>query len=650
MYETQTAKAHERGTPAARPAGSGLVARLRRALTAAGVLTAALLGALLPPAAAQQPPEQRSAAPLVFENIHYFDGSALQGPATVVIEGGLITAVGESVDVPQEAELLDGSGMTLLPGLIDAHVHAFTPEMLTQALMFGVTTVYDMFTAEEFAAQMRAEQEAGGAAYRADMLSAGTLATAPGGHGTQFGITIDTLTDPAQAEAWVADRVAAGADYIKVVLETGEEMGFETPTLDERTVSAVIAAAHAQGLQVVTHVQTLAAAEMAVRAGTDGLAHMFSDAPPTAELLDAMVAGAVFVVPTLSVFQSVGVDDEVDTTLATDERVAPYLTPADLQSLANPYTGFPDLAYANARAGIELLHQAGVRVLAGTDAPNPGTAFGATMHRELELLVGAGLTPAEALAAATSVNADTFGLQDRGRIAPGMVADLLVVKGDPTTDITASRDIVTVLKRGVPADREAYRQALADAAAQAQAAAAAQAEQLQGEGPLLISDFETGEATALFGQPWAATTDEQAGGDSTATIEVVEGGAGDSGHSLQVSGVVGDQFALPWAGAMYMPGVQPFAPADLSSRPVLSFAVRGQPASYRVQLFCANTGQVPPEHVFEVTEEWQAVSVDLSTVGGCDVSGLMAVIFSAGEHGEFAFQLDDVAFVAAVTD
>src|SRR5690606_12811267 len=128
-----------------------------------------------------------------------------------------------------------------------------------------------------------------------------------------------------------------------------------TPTLDERTVSAVIAAAHAQGLQVVTHVQTLAAAEMAVRAGTDGLAHMFSDAPPTAELLDAMVAGAVFVVPTLSVFQSVGVDDEVDTTLATDERVAPYLTPADLQSLANPYTGFPDLAYANARAGIELL-------------------------------------------------------------------------------------------------------------------------------------------------------------------------------------------------------------------------------------------------------------------------------------------------------
>src|SRR5690606_32599687 len=324
------------------------------------------------------------------------------------------------------------------PGLIDDHVHAFTPQMLEQALMFGVTTVFDMFTDEGFAAQMREEQAAGEANYRADMLSAGTLATVAGGHGTQFGLDIDTLEGPEGAEQWVADRIAAGADYIKVIIEGGEEMDLDLDTLDRETVTAIIEAAHAEDMMVVTHVQTLEAAQMAIEAGTDGLAHMFSDALPSQELIDQMVAQDVFVIPTLAVFQSIGVDDPVDTSLMDDERIAPYLTPTDLQSLQNPYHRYETLSYANARDGVAQMHEAGVPILAGTDAPNPGTAFGASMHRELVLLTEAGLTPAEALAAATSVNAETFGLDDRGRIALGMRADLLLVEGDPTQDIEAT--------------------------------------------------------------------------------------------------------------------------------------------------------------------------------------------------------------------
>src|SRR5699024_6649191 len=135
----------------------------------------------------------------------------------------------------------------------------------------------------------------------------------------------------------------------------------------------------------------------------------------------------------------------------------------------NPMSGFPALAYANGREGVRMLHEAGVRILAGTDAPNPGTAFGASMHAELELLTNAGLTPSEALAAATSVNAAAFGLGDRGRIEPGLVADLLLVEGDPTQEITATRNIVAVYKRGVRADRAAYRAALESAQQQQQA-------------------------------------------------------------------------------------------------------------------------------------------------------------------------------------
>jgi adenine deaminase len=93
----------------------------------------------------------------------------------------------------------------------------------------------------------------------------------------------------------------------------------------------------------------------------------------------------------------------------------------------------------------------------GTDAPNPGTSHGASIHRELELLVRSGLTPLEALASATSVPATIFHLDDRGMIAPGKRADLLLVRGDPTRDITATRDIVSVWKLGAEDDRASYR-------------------------------------------------------------------------------------------------------------------------------------------------------------------------------------------------
>src|SRR5690606_24415215 len=152
-------------------------------------------------------------------DVQVFDGVESLGTATVVVESGEITAVGQDVARPDDAEVIDGTGKTLLPGLIDAHVHTFTPEMLRQGLIFGVTTVLDMFTDENFAAQMRQEQLEDRANYRADLFSAGWLATAPGGHGSQFGVAIETLTSPDQAGAWVDDRVAAGADFIKVVIE-----------------------------------------------------------------------------------------------------------------------------------------------------------------------------------------------------------------------------------------------------------------------------------------------------------------------------------------------------------------------------------------------------------------------------------------------
>src|SRR5688500_15254130 len=171
----------------------------------------ALLSLLLPAAAAAQT--------FAITNARIFDGERLIPRGTVVVKDGKIEAVGADVKVPEGAERIDAAGGTLLPGLIDAHTHAFLGG-LERALAFGVTTELDMFNTPEVANRLKEEQKRpGGAPGRADIFSAGTLATAPGGHGTQYGLAIPTLTRPDEAQAWVDARIAEGSDYIKIAVE-----------------------------------------------------------------------------------------------------------------------------------------------------------------------------------------------------------------------------------------------------------------------------------------------------------------------------------------------------------------------------------------------------------------------------------------------
>jgi imidazolonepropionase-like amidohydrolase len=133
-------------------------------------------------------------------------------------------------------------------------------------------------------------------------------------------------------------------------------------------------------------------------------------------------------------------------------NLAPYLTPEEIGSLLTPAP--PSLLTLQnvefAKESVRRLHEAGVPILAGTDA----ATHGVSLHRDLELLVDAGLEPVDALVAATSAAADAFGLTDRGRIAPGLRADLLLVQGDPTADIKATRKLRRIWKAGVEVDRE----------------------------------------------------------------------------------------------------------------------------------------------------------------------------------------------------
>jgi hypothetical protein len=294
------------------------------------------------------------------------------------------------------------------------------------------------------------------------------------------------------------------------------------------------------------------------------------------------------------------------------------------------------VTYAAAEASVRQLLIAKVPVLAGTDAPNPGTTHGAALHRELELLVKAGLTPAQALTAATSAPAKAFRLADRGRIAIGLRADLLLVDGDPTRDITATRAIAGVWKGGVRVDRAAYAKTVADA----NAAASAGAKPLDAS---LLSDFESGLPSASAGTAWMPSADSMAGGKSTGQLTVVDGGAAGTKKSLAVTGEINPALPFAWFGAMWSPTDVPMTAADLSARKALRFHAKGDGKTYRVMIFAKSKGMMPLIATFVAGPEWAEVTLPWETFG-TDGKDVMGILFAGGpQPGAFAFQVDEVA-------
>lgn len=556
------------------------------------------------------------AQPLVIDNARVFDGERVLASADVLVEHGLIVAVAERLDHPAGAIVVDGSGATLMPGLIDAHTHTWG-DAQADALRFGVTTELDMFTDPDFAAAMRpARSDPSSPADRADLWSAGMLATVEGGHGTQFGLPMQTLSGPEDASGWVAERAAEGADYIKIVYAPEQLHGF-MPSLDRDTMAALVDAAHARGLQAVVHVGTSGEAAEAIAAGADGLVHVFTDEPADPSVYAAIAEAGAFVTPTLSVLS--GCADHAGRSLAADPRLNAYFAPAQISGLMSEFPfGEPDCS--TVRANVRALHRAGASILAGTDAPNPGTAHGASMHGELAMLVDAGLTPLEALAAATSAPADAFGIDDRGRVAPGLRADLVLVEGDPTVDIRATRAIRTIWKNGQAVERATFGHGAA----------------ASGLDDPLLADFEAGLATH-FGTQWTASTDRMAGGNSDATLTVT---AGADGQALAIRGEIREGFAWPWAGAAMAFSADWSQTRDLSVHGNLVFDVRGTPGTYRIMMFDNSASRRPFEQSFEAGEDWSTVRLPMDGFRG-DIAHVTAILVSAGPSiGAFDLVID----------
>jgi len=568
----------------------------------------------------------------VVTNVRVFDGEKTIDKTSVLVQQGKIAAIGSDIKIPKGIPSYDGTGKTLMPGLIDSHTHTYG-DAQKDALRFGVTTEMDMFSDWHLLAKAKQQRESYARTDQADLWSAGTLATAPGGHGTEYGMKIPTLSTPAEAPAFVQARVDEGSDYIKIVMDDGSAYGptVKIKSLTPDVTQALITAAHQHNKKAVFHIAALKHAKLLAEQGADGLMHIFFDQIADTAFIEQAKNRKLFIVPTLSVTGSLAGADE-GKQLASDSQLQNYLTTTQSTSLK---ASFPKqwqnpVVLQNALASVKLLHAAGIPLLAGTDAGNPSTTHGASMHGELSLLVKGGLSPSDALNAATALPAKIFGLNDRGRVAPGMRADLILVSGDPTKNITDTRHIDVIWKNGYRFERVRTTGALAQVA--------------EFPATTMISDFEDGKIGSQYGSGWHITTDKQMNGESVAEINPVADGAQGSKGAMEISGEIKAGFAYPWAGVFFAPGNKPMQAINYSQSKELVFWVKGDGRSYSVMTFSGTqSGGVPPNQSFKTTESWQQVRLPLNGFEGLELSQVTGFSFNAGApEGKFRFAIDNV--------
>ena len=366
---------------------------------------------------------------------------------TVIISGNRIVAVSNHAAIPLGARTVDAAGETLLPGLFDLHTHLNASatdavddfgKSLKAYLVCGVTSVNDYSVYGEMLAPLRAMQSSG--VLIGPKVNFAIRFGTPEGHGTEFGwgdYFTQLVSTPAEAHAAMKKILPYKPDVIKAFTDGWRYgRGNDLTSMNLETLAAIVQDAHSAGIKVFTHTVTLKGAKIAARAGVDVLAHGVGDAPVDDELIALLKKSSTGYVSTLATY-------EPPTGRALSPRLISLLAPGDRQFAAHsaeqrvPAPSSPTMLRWNfLQENIRRLSAAGIPIGVGTDAGVAGTYHGWSTLHEMELLVDSGLTPMQAITAGTSTSARLIGEDDqRGIIAPGMIADLLLVKGSPDQDI-----------------------------------------------------------------------------------------------------------------------------------------------------------------------------------------------------------------------
>ncbi len=419
-----------------------------------------------------------------------FEGARLLRPGsgppiqrgTLLVENGRIVRIGETagdVKAPAGATRIDLAGKTVMPLLVDTHVHlGYQKGLVFAADNFTRDTIVDQLDRYLYAGvgavlslgtdpgtlpfQVRADQAAGRRG-GSTWLTAGRGIAAPNaGPGTpELKASAYGVTTEEEARRAVREQTANKVDFIKIWVD---DRNGTVPKLDPALSRAVIDEAHKQGTRVIAHVFYLDDAKELARAGVDGFAHLVRDREADDELVALVKSRNIFVMPNLAISEN-GAHASPPAWLA--DPLLRETSPADVIARVGETFGrrTPEAVaraqrtYAAMQRTLARLNAAGVTIVLGTDDGAVRDHFYAyTAHRELRLMVEAGMSPAQVLTAATKTSADVLRLTDRGRLEPGSRADLLVLDANPLDDIAHTTRIAAIYQNGVAVDRAALRQ------------------------------------------------------------------------------------------------------------------------------------------------------------------------------------------------
>jgi imidazolonepropionase-like amidohydrolase len=400
----------------------------------------------------------------------------------LVFEGDRILEVGPAGEVPQpaDAKVIDAHGKTIIPGLISAHSHLglcngvlgpksenYTRENVQRQLelyeRYGVLTVMSLGVNKDILYQWRNEQlkgELGGADIFTADRGLGVRQGAP-----PFPLLGDQVYRPTsveEARADVRETVKRHPDMIKIWIDdlfgTSAKMTPEIFGAVIEQAHAIADEAHQRKFKVAAHIFNLNDAKALLKVGVDVIAHSVRDQPVDAEFIEAMKANDAVYIPTLDLDESQYVYAEhpawmeepfftqaVDTNLLNRWKSPLYIK----EMTANPNTVKNKAAAAMGQRNVKILFDAGVKIAFGTDSGAlPTRVQGFAEHRELQLLVQAGLSPMDAIVCATKNSAQVIGAPDRGTLEVGKRADFLVLNGNPLEDIANTTHIDSIYHRG----------------------------------------------------------------------------------------------------------------------------------------------------------------------------------------------------------
>ena len=400
---------------------------------------------------------------LVLNNVNLIDGTGRKPipKAIVVIEGNRVEHVGSRIKYPDGAKIINLQNLTILPGLIDCHLHlgglivdkpgqaigkvsfvdmvSFFWDYLRDyahrrrlAINNGVTTIRSAGDHYPHIIRLR-DKIAAGRLLGPRIFAPGPIITAPGGHpagtiykGNRYIIENATrqISDVDTAREEVRRLAEGGVDCIKAIYSDIDPMNIthKVPKLSFNVLAAIVDEAHQHNLRLMVHTGSPKEVLDSVKAGADSIEHgllpggdsnEFND-----EIVEIMLDSGTYFVPTLAI------------------------------AWAYKET-YPEVFY-NLKNTVKKLYDAGVNIAAGTDSGTPGITIGKGLHKELELMVEAGISPMEAIMTGTKKAAENLGkANELGTIEKGKLADMIVISGNPLEEIETTRNVKMVLKDGL---------------------------------------------------------------------------------------------------------------------------------------------------------------------------------------------------------